>query len=376
MFVEFLRRTWAQIDINALKNNYENICRICKCIVIPVVKADAYGHGAVEVSKALKECGAKMFAVSNVSEAIVLRSCGISDDILVLGYTPEESVSKLIDNNITQCIYSYKYALMMSEKAIELNGKIKSHLKLDTGMGRIGFSCRNGKGDLEEIKETLKLGGLDFTGVFTHFASADGSEVSDMEFTKEQYKNFTQTIDLLEKSGYSFKMKHCCNSAGILEYNDMYLDAVRAGIILYGLAPSDDVKLSDEFKPVMSFYSVVSMVKTVETDDTVSYGRTYTADKKRKIATVSAGYADGVPRLLSNKGFVFLNGKKVPIVGRVCMDQFCIDITDIEDVSIGDTVEIFGDNISVDEVADYAETINYEIVCGIGARVPKVFIKD
>lgn len=370
--MDFFKRTWVEIDIKALENNYNVICKNSKSKVIPVVKADAYGHGADYIVPALQNQGADFFAVSNVAEAVELRELGINGDILILGYTPVDSVSVLIKYNIIQCVYSLDYAKLISQKAIELNGKIKSHLKLDTGMGRIGFGCRQEK--LSEILEALSLDGLCFDGVFTHFAVADSGNKNDIDYTNNQYKIFDETVKKLENSGYSFNLKHCCNSAGIISCGGMHMDAVRAGIILYGLNPSDDVDMSSLLVPVMSMYSVVSMVKELDMGDCVSYGRTYSASKKCRIATVSAGYADGVPRLLSNNGYVIIKGKKAPIVGRVCMDQFCIDVSDIQDVAIGDTVEIFGKNLSVDEVAKSAQTINYEIVCGISKRVSRVLI--
>ncbi len=372
--MDFLRRAWVEIDLNALKSNYKTICKRSKSKVIPVIKADAYGHGASQVASALQNVGADFFAVSNISEAVELRNSGIKGEILILGYTPVEAVKFLDEYDIIQCIYSYDYASQVNDEAKRLNIRIKSHLKLDTGMGRIGFDLRSGKCKKNELISLLKLEHLDFKGVFTHFPSADSYKESNIEFTRCQYEIFNKTVEMLEKEGFSFEMKHCCNSAGFYCFEDMHLDAVRAGIILYGLSPSDEVELGGEYIPVMSMYSAVSMVKTVEKGETVSYGRTYKAESERKVATVSAGYADGVPRLLSNKGYVLINGKKAPIIGRVCMDQFCVDVTEIDEVSVGDKVEIFGKNISVNRVAEFANTINYEIICGISKRVLRIDI--
>lgn len=376
IFMDFLKRTWVEIDLDALKNNYRKILNKCNAEIIPAVKADAYGHGGVEIASALQSFGNDFFAVSNVAEAIELRENGITGKILILGYTPEEGVEYLLKYDISQCIYSEDYAEIISNKAKTLGGKIKSHLKIDTGMGRIGFVLREEDLDLCGIERVLNLEGLDFEGIFTHFPSADSKLKNDVEFTKNQYKKFTQTVSVLEEKGYKFKIKHCCNSAGLWAFDNMHMDAVRPGIILYGINPSEDIDVSSDFIPVMSMYSVVSMVKDAYVGDTVSYGRTYTADKKRKIATISAGYADGIPRLLSNKGYVYINGKRAPIIGRICMDQFCIDVSDIEDVKIGDTAEIFGKNISVTEVAKIAQTIGYEIICGVTKRVPRIKINE
>ncbi len=372
--MDFLKRAWVEIDIEALKNNYDIICKKSESRIIPVVKADAYGHSATDSAIALTKCGADFFAVSNVLEAIELRNAGIMCDILVLGYTPIDSLPLLTEYNITQSIYSYDYAVALGDAAENSGVSLKCHLKLDTGMGRIGFNCRNSLEDINEIENALKIKNLDFKGVFTHFAVADSETQDDITFTDNQYKNFIETIEKIEQKGIDLGIKHCCNSAGILAYPDMKMDAVRAGIILYGLSPSDEVSVDNDFSPVMSMYSAVSMVKTVGCNTAVSYGRTYNTAGIRKIATISAGYADGVPRLLSNNGYVFINNKKAPIVGRICMDQFCVDVTDVGEVKIGDVVEIFGKNISVDIVAKEAQTINYEIICGISKRIPRVFI--
>lgn len=370
------KRVWAEIDIEALKNNYDKICSKCGVRLIPAVKADAYGHGAVSVASALQSFGNDFYAVACLAEAIELRENGIKGDILILGYTPEEDVEYLIEYDITQTIYSEEYADIIGNKAKSLGSKVKSHLKLDTGMGRIGFDCREEKFDLSGVINALNKENLDFVGVFTHFSVADSDSESDIQFTRKQFGNFCRVISILEEKGYSFKIKHCCNSAGLCDFDDMYMDAVRPGIILYGINPSDDIEENYDFQPVMSVYAKVSMVKEISDGEAVSYGRTYKADKKRKIASVNAGYADGVPRLLSNNGFVFIGGKRVPIVGRVCMDQFCIDVTELDEVKIGDTVEIFGKNISVSEVAKRAQTIGYEIVCGISKRVPRIIINE
>jgi len=373
--MDFLRRAWVEIDLNALKNNYKAIEKAAGTKVIPVVKADAYGHGVAPIVKALQDNGADMFAVSNALEAIELREAGIKGDILVLGYTPADAVALLVEHNITQCVYSLDYAIALSRNATSISKNVNVHLKLDTGMGRIGFDCRKDDSDISGIVSALRLEGLNYTGVFAHFSVADSNCEDDVLFTNSQYARFCNTLKKLKSEGFDFEFKHCCNSAGLVKYSDMALDGVRAGIILYGLSPSCDVKAND-VTPVMSMYSVVSMVKDISKGDTVNYGRTYKAQEKRRIATISAGYADGIPRLLSNKGYVLIKGKKAPIVGRICMDQFCIDVTDIDGVEVGDIVEIFGRNISVDIVADTAQTINYEIVCGISKRIPRIVVEN
>ena len=368
--MSYLRRTWKEINTEALCNNFDIIREKLGCDICAVVKADAYGHGALGVATALEQKGAKSFAVSNIQEAEELRSGGIKAPILILGYTPEIYAEDLAKLGFIQCVYSLEYAKDLAENAKAAGVSVEVHMKLDTGMCRLGFNCRNSDFlGVAEAKEVLSLQGLTVSGVFTHFSSADGDDASDMAFTKDQYERFNKAVEVLEKDGFRFKTRHCCNSAATLIGLCEKGETVRAGIILYGLSPSPSVPLIEGMKPVMSLYSVISMVKDVEEGSQISYGRTHTTNSKRKIATVSAGYADGVPRLLSNRGSVVVGGKRAPIVGRVCMDQFCIDVTDIENVKMGDRVTIFGEELSVDEVARLANTINYEIICGISKRV-------
>ncbi len=374
--MSYLCRTWAEIDRDAIVHNCKLTSEICKKKIYATVKADGYGHGAKEVALALDKAKAVYgFAVSNIAEAEELRENGIKLPILILGYTPVEVSDKLAELDTSQCVYSLEYARALSKQATKANIEIKAHLKLDTGMGRLGFDCRRDSlGEIKKAKEALCLSGLSFEGIFTHFSVADSQKESDVEFTKAQYKRFLDAISYLEADGFKFKIKHCGNSAGCLSLDLSETDAVRAGIILYGLSPDKNMKIPSGFRPAMKLVSVVSEVKTVEADTPISYGKTYITDRKRKIATVTAGYADGVPRLLSGKGEVLIRGRRAKITGRVCMDQFCIDVTDIDGVSMGDKVTIFGDTISVDEVAEHAQTINYEIICGISKRVPKVYV--
>lgn len=366
-----LHRTWAEIDLAALAGNLAAIQRYSGKKVYAVIKADAYGHGAVEAARTLDRCGVYGFAVSNIAEAEELRTAGLKQPVLILGYTPVEYAHSLAEQNIDQCVYSLEYAAALSAATEKT---LRVHLKLDTGMGRIGFDCRSDSlPGLEEAKQVLSLPNLDVCGVFMHFAAADTPE--EKGFTDAQYSRFCKAVAALEETGHKFEIKHCSNSAGVLTLGEDVSDAVRSGITLYGLTPDTSMALPADFRPVMSLYSTVSMVKTVADGESVSYGRTYRAEGERTIATVSAGYADGVPRLLSNRGSVLIRGKRAPIVGRVCMDQFCVDVTDIEGVKMGDTVTIFGPGLSVDEVAKAAETIHYEVVCGISKRVPRVYKK-
>ena len=372
---KFLRRTWAEIDTDALVHNFNIIKETTNAKVCAVVKADAYGHCVDIVAPLLQKAGADFFAVSNIEEAIELRNLCITKPILILGYTPCEFVNELNKYDVSQCVYSLDYAQELAAKAVEQNLNIKTHIKLDTGMSRIGFDCRDDNlNGIDDAVKSSKLDGLSVEGVFTHFAVSDRNAAQEDGFTDEQYNRFSTALNILKDNGINPEYKHCCNSAALCQDTNKHLNMCRAGIILYGLTPSAELELPQDFKPVMSFKSVVSQVKIIRCGDTVSYGRTFTAPKDMVIATISAGYADGYSRLLSNKASVVINGCRASIIGRVCMDQFCVDITDIDNISVGDTVEIFGKNISVDVVADIAQTINYEIVCGITRRVPRVVV--
>lgn len=375
--MDFLHRTWAEIDINALKHNFELIKNYTKgAKLMAVVKADAYGHSAKDIAPVLDEAGAEEFAVSNIDEAISLRSYGIKKPILILGYTPVNMAKELYNNNITQTVYSAEYAMALSEQAVKNNINIDIHIKIDTGMGRLGFDCRdNNYYGIEEAINSAKLSGLNFVGIYTHFAQSDRAIKSDDDFTCQQYARFLYAIDTFKKAGLKAKVCHCCNSAAFCLDEDKHFDMCRPGIVLYGLTPSDELDLNFDFTPVMTVKSVISMVKYIKKGQTVSYGRTYTADKDIKVATVTAGYADGYPRMLSNNGYVIIGGKKAKIIGRVCMDQMCIDVTNIADVKQGDEVTLFGKDLPVEELAKLCGTINYEIICGISPRVPRIIIK-
>ncbi len=342
--MNFLRRTWAEIDKDALIHNFNIIKSTASTPVMAVVKADAYGHGADVVAPILQANGADSFAVSNIEEAIELRDYGITKPILILGYTPCDNAPELIEYDISQCVYSLDYARKLSETAVKCGKKIKVHIKIDTGMARLGFDCRNDRLNGRNTDEE------------------DG-------FTDEQYKRFCSAVKYFEDNGLSPEYRHCCNSAAICNDAEKHQNLCRAGIIIYGLTPSSNLKLPQDFIPVMELKSVVSFVKQINAGDTVSYGRTFKADKPMTVATVAAGYADGYPRLLSNKGYVIINGKRAPIIGRICMDQFCVDVSDLPDINQGDEVLLFGKELPVEELANLCRTINYEIICGVSSRV-------
>ncbi len=372
--MDFLHRTWAEIDINALKHNFNILkTKANGSKIMAVVKADGYGHSAKAVAPVLEQNGADLFAVSNIDEAIALRNYEIKIPVLILGYTPVNRAKDLYEYKISQCVYSYEYAEMLSIEAEKQSAIVKIHIKLDTGMSRLGFDCRSENlCGIEDAVLSAKLPHLDLEGVFTHFAVADRNKTQEDGFTDEQYNHFTKAVEKLQEAGLEPILCHCCNSAGFLLDDDKHLNLSRVGISLYGLSPSSDLELNDNFIPVMTVKSVVSLVKKIRKGDTVNYGRTFKAEKDMTIATITAGYADGYPRILSNKAYVLINGQKANIVGRVCMDQMCVDVTDIPNVKMGDEVILFGKELSVDTLADMADTINYEIICGISPRVPRI----
>ncbi len=375
--MDFLHRTWAEIDTKALVHNLNIFkAKLSNKKLMAVVKANAYGHSAKDLCPILDKNGADWFAVSNIDEAVSLRECGIQKPILILGYTPVEMVRELEKYNISQCVYSTEYAEKLSALAVFYGIKIKAHIKLDTGMSRLGFNCKTD--ELCELSDAIKaarMPNIICEGVFTHFAVADRNTAHKDDFTNKQYNLFLKACDRFKNEGFNDTLYHCCNSAGTILDNDKHLDMARIGISLYGLSPSSDLEITDDIIPVLTVKSVVSLVKEIYPGDTVSYGRTFKCEKPMKIATVTAGYADGYPRLLSNQGFVYINGHRADIVGRVCMDQMCVDVTDIPNVKMGDEVLLFGKDLKVDLLADLCNTINYEIICGISPRVPRIILK-
>lgn len=376
--MDFIKRTWAEIDTAALLHNLEVIKKSAKQKeIMAVIKADAYCHSAEIVGKVLWENGVKHFAVSNIDEAIELREIGVDGHILILGYTPTDCTKLLSKHNISQAVYSLEYAKELSADAVKAGVNINVHLKLDTGMGRIGFDCR--KLPLPEIKDALlaaRLPNLYAEGVFSHFAVSDSFEEEHLSFTRHQQELFLAAVKYLNDNGVNPIMRHTNNSAALFTAIDDGTNYCRPGIVLYGLGATHTVADEAGLIPVMTFKSVISMIKEIKKGETVSYGRTFTADKDMTVATVTAGYGDGYPRALSNKGCVLVGGKRAKIIGRVCMDQFMIDITDLENVKRGDTVILFGKDLNATEIADICGTINYEIICGISKRVPRIAVEN
>jgi len=373
-----LNRAWAEIDLDAIAHNTREIKKLTgsKVEMMGVVKADAYGHGVLEVVRTLLDNGVTQLAVSMLDEAIQIRKMGIDVPILVLNYTDPARADEIIHNRVTQTVFSTDLAQALSIAAVRLGKDVRIHVKVDTGMTRVGFIP--GYNAVRNIMEISRLPGIILEGIFTHFASADESDKS---YTLMQFERFMNLCTELTRAGIHIPVKHVCNSAGILQYPEMHLDIVRPGIILYGLYPSREVAGKIDLRPAMTLKANVIFVKDVDKDTYVSYGRTFRTDRKSRIATIPIGYADGYTRLMSNKGRMLVNGEYAPVIGRICMDQCMLDVTDLKhDVHVGDEVVIFGRQngscISVDEIADQVGTINYELVCIIGKRIPRVYLKE
>lgn len=373
--LEDKKRSWAEIKMSEIGYNYHNIrSNLSKdCKIMGLVKADAYGHGAVQVSRYLEQMGCDYLAVACVDEAEKLRLAGIKLPIIILGATPDEFTKKLLDLNLTQAVGSLEMARAYSREAEKHGGSLKVHLKLDTGMGRMGFGVRHGR--LDEILCSLRLPALEAEGIFTHFAVSD--EPGGEAFTKKQFSAFSELVEQIEAaSGHQFAIRHCANSGAVLNYPETYLDMIRPGLILYGLYPGENQPL--RLAPVMELKSRVSAVYEHEAGDTISYGRTFMADKKMRVAVLPIGYADGLPRCLSSRIDVLLHGQRCPQIGRICMDMCMVDVTDLPEVCPGDVATIFGRDgsavIPVSELAEKAGTISYEIVCGISPRISRVYV--
>ncbi len=366
-------RTWAEIDLDALKYNFSNIRKLVKkeTKIMSVVKADAYGHGYLECCKTLLECGTDAFAVATISEAVQIRNKGFNTPILILGAVEEDEIESLIDFDVMPNIYSFEMAKKISECAKRKGKIVKIHIKIDTGMSRLGFVVgNNDETVLEEILKISKLSNIEIEGMFSHFACADEE---DQRYTKLQFERFMKIANDLSQMGVEIPCKHIANSAAIMMYPEMHLDMVRAGIILYGCYPSDEVdKTKLSLKPVMTVKSHITLVKEVNEGTGVSYGKTYITDRRIKIATVPIGYADGYLRCLCQKAKMVVSDTVCDVIGRICMDQCMIDVTNVNNIS--DEVTIFGDDkITCDDVAKWMDSINYEVLCLISKRVPRLY---
>ena len=376
----FLKRCWANINIDNLENNInvikEHINKNTK--IMAAIKANAYGHGDEVIAKSLEKFGISWFAASNIEEALSLRSYGTKLPILILGSTPASYAKILHDNNITQAVFSKDYADDLSRYAKNYNVTVDVHAKIDTGMGRIGYSTHINDIDktITELTNLYNDINLNCTGIFTHFSCASDMREDFSLYTLNQFESFKTICSILQDLGIDVGIKHCSNSAAIINYPQMQMDMVRPGIILYGLSMSGNTNDNIGTKPIMEVYSKISMIKTVHKGESVSYGKIFTAEKDTKVATITCGYADGYCRKLNNS-FIIINGCKAPVLGNICMDQFMVDITNIPNVKVNDTVTIVGKqgNLSIgfDELASSIGTIGHELVCNISRRVPRIY---
>ena len=370
-------RVYADIDLDIISDNVDALMKLTPegTGAVAVVKADGYGHGDVAVAKAVysKVC---MYAVATLDEAVNLRENGIDKPILILGFVNVDEYETLLRNEVTATVFDYETAAELDEVAGRLGKKALCHIKVDTGMRRIGLEPD--KSGVEIVKNIKKLGNLDVKGIFTHFATSDEADKSKSE---RQLHKFNSFVDMLKNEGITFQYVHCANSAAVIDMPDTYKDMVRLGIAMYGRYPSTEVDMERvQLKPALKLMSHVTYVKEVPEGEEVSYGGTFVTKRPSVIATVSVGYGDGYPRALSSKGYVLINGKKAPIIGRVCMDQMMVDVTDIEGVGRDSLVTLIGrdgdEEITVEEIAALAGTFNYEFVCNLNKRIPRNYYKS
>ena len=373
-------RIFASIDLDAISHNMDNIANLLSSNtkILSVVKTDGYGHGAVPIALELEEKSYMYgFATATAEEAFVLRKAGIQKPILVLGYVFPYTYSQMIQEDIRITVFRNDMVEQIEAEAMKLNKKARVHIKVDTGMGRIGIAPD--ESGCNFIQKVLNSDWIEIEGIFTHFAKADCLEKADANMQYQIFTNFCNAIE--ERFNIFIPLKHCANSAATLEMPNTHMDLVRLGIATYGLWPSEEVnKECCELKPAFSLHSRIVYLKTVDAGKEISYGGTFITQKATKIATIPVGYGDGYPRTLSNIGYVLIHGKKAPILGRICMDQFMVDVTDIEGVVEGDEVVLIGsmgnEIITMESLGNMADRFNYELACVIGKRVPRIYTKD
>ena len=376
--MKLLKRTWADVDLDALAHNYHTIkAHIpAETKFLGVMKADAYGHGAVPVSHALVELGADYLAVSNLEEAVQLRRGGIRAPILILGYTPPMYAENMIYLDMTQEVHSLEYAQALNDALNGTNFILNVHLKLDTGMTRIGFTAYDNEEALEDMVRAAHLPHLQVEGAFMHFCVADSLAPEDRTFTRLQYQRFEQALDYLGVHGIRPEIRHCCNSGGTMLYPEYAMDMVRPGILTYGVLPAPELSGVLDLKPLLSLRTTVSQIRDIPAGTDVSYGRTYTTPAERRLAVLSMGYADGLQRSLSGRAQFLLRGKLVPVVGRICMDMCMVDVTGVPEAQVGDEVTIIGAERPCDILAEQLGTISYEALCGINKRIPRIYLQN
>jgi len=372
-------RVYARVDLDAIASNMERMKRNLNddTKIMAVIKADGYGHGAVQIAQMLENVDYIWgYAVATLDEAVVLKSEGLKKPILVLGCVFPDQYMEMLKYDIRMNVYTEEMAEAISQMASREGMIAYIHIKLDTGMARLGFET--GKESVETIRRISEMQNVCMEGIFTHFAKADES---DKAFTQKQIQDFMWMTRKLKEKGVEFQYEHCANSAAIIDVPEGHFDLVRAGISTFGLYPSEEVnKENVKLKPAMALKSHVVFVKEIEAGIPISYGGTFISEKPMKIATIPVGYADGYPRNLSNVGYVLIRGKKAPIVGRVCMDQFMVDVTDIDGVSFGDNVTLIGkdgnETITVEDLSELSGRFNYEFICDLGKRIPRVYVRD
>lgn len=378
-----LKRTWAEVSLDNLEHNYRAIKNHIPegCRFLGVMKADAYGHGAVPLSHALCELGAEYLAVSNLEEAIQLRRGGVRAPMLILGYTPASFADTMVFMDITQEVHSLEYAKELDTALAGTNYILNVHLKLDTGMTRIGFFAYDHERTLPELLEVCGLPHLHVEGVFTHFCVADSKAPEDEAFTRTQYARFTAMLDALAAHGIHPELRHCASSGATILYPELALDMVRPGIATYGHAPSEDAEGILDLRPLMTVRTTVAQLREIPAGTSISYGRTYTAERDMRVAVLPIGYADGLLRGLSGKVSFRIRGRMARSVGRICMDMCMVDVSEIPGIRVGDEAALFGYDtdgtlLPCERIAQQAGTISYEILCGISKRIPRIYMQD
>lgn len=378
-----LKRTWAEVSLDNLEHNYRAIKNHIPegCRFLGVMKADAYGHGAVPLSHALCELGAEYLAVSNLEEAIQLRRGGVRAPMLILGYTPASFADTMVFMDITQEVHSLEYAKELDTALAGTNYILNVHLKLDTGMTRIGFFAYDHERTLPELLEVCGLPHLHVEGVFTHFCVADSKAPEDEAFTRTQYARFTAMLDALAAHGIRPELRHCASSGATILYPELALDMVRPGIATYGHAPSEDAEGILDLRPLMTVRTTVAQLREIPEGTSISYGRTYTAERDMRMAVLPIGYADGLLRGLSGKVSFRIRGRMARSVGRICMDMCMVDVSEIPGIRVGDEAALFGYDtdgtlLPCERIAQQAGTISYEILCGISKRIPRIYMQD
>lgn len=378
-----LKRTWAGVSLDNLEHNYRAIKNHIPegCRFLGVMKADAYGHGAVPLSHALCELGAEYLAVSNLEEAIQLRRGGVRAPMLILGYTPASFADTMVFMDITQEVHSLEYAKELDTALAGTNYILNVHLKLDTGMTRIGFFAYDHERTLPELLEVCGLPHLHVEGVFTHFCVADSKAPEDEAFTRTQYARFTAMLDALAAHGIRPELRHCASSGATILYPELALDMVRPGIATYGHAPSEDAEGILDLRPLMTVRTTVAQLREIPAGTSISYGRTYTAERDMRVAVLPIGYADGLLRGLSGKVSFRIRGRMARSVGRICMDMCMVDVSEIPGIRVGDEAALFGYDtdgtlLPCERIAQQAGTISYEILCGISKRIPRIYMQD